>query len=309
MSKESNLPDNEVQEFNTRSGFVALIGAPNAGKSTLTNQLVGGKISIVTHKVQTTRRLIRGIVQHDNTQIILVDTPGIFKPAKLLDKAMVNTAWDGVKDADVILLLVDAMIGLTSTVENILEGVAKSKKPKILVLNKVDKIDPTKLLALTTLINEKVTFDNTFMISALTGAGCEDLIAHLAKILPYGPFYYPEDQLSDLPLRQVAAEITREKLLLRLHEEIPYASTVETESWEEKKDGSVRIQQVIYVERQNQKKIVLGQNGETIKAIGQAARIEISKFINQKVHLFLFVKVRSNWRSDPERYQEMGLKL
>ncbi|WP_370932032.1 GTPase Era [Bartonella sp. DGB1] len=300
---------NNQSDVVTRSGFVALIGAPNAGKSTLINQLVGEKISIVTHKVQTTRRLIRGIVQYQQSQIILVDTPGIFKPGKNLDKAMVSTAWQGVKDADIILLLIDAVTGITSNVEELLQGIVNNKKRKLLVLNKVDKIDRKKLLALTNELNQKVNFQDTFMISALTSEGCEDLIKYLAEHLPLGPFYYPEDQISDLPLRYLAAEITREKLLLRLHEEIPYAATVETEIWEEKKDGSVKVQQVIYVERQNQKRIILGHNGETIKAIGQASRLELSEFLKQKVHLFLFVKVRPNWRSDAERYKEMGLNL
>ncbi len=291
----------------TRSGFVALIGAPNAGKSTLVNQLVGAKVSIVTHKVQTTRAVVRGIVTHDQTQIVLVDTPGIFKPRRRLDEAMVTTAWGGARDADIILVLIDAERGIRGDAEAILDRLVGVRQPKVLLLNKVDRVKPEQLLQLTAQANEKVEFERTFMISALTGSGCKDLLAFLAARLPEGPWYYPEDQISDLPMRQLAAEITREKLYLRLHQELPYSSHVETEKWEEKKDGSVRIEQVIYVERDSQKKIVLGHKGETIRAIGQAARKEIGEILEQQVHLFLFVKVRENWGNDPERYREMGL--
>ncbi|MEZ5810324.1 MAG: GTPase Era [Rhizobiaceae bacterium] len=293
----------------TRSGFVALVGAPNAGKSTLVNRLVGAKVSIVTHKVQTTRAVMRGITIHDNAQIVLVDTPGIFKPRRQLDRAMVRSAWGGAQDADIVLLLIDAERGLAGETEAILDGLKQVDKPKVLVLNKVDRVKPETLLALAAEANETVEFERTFMISALKGSGCDDLVDHLASALPEGPWYYPEDQISDLPLRQLAAEITREKLTLRLHQELPYASHVETEKWEEKKDGSVRIEQVIYVERDSQKKIVLGRKGETIKAIGAAARRELSEIIEQPVHLFLFVKVRENWGGDPERYREMGLEF
>lgn len=291
----------------TRSGFVALLGAPNAGKSTLVNQLVGAKVSIVTHKVQTTRAIVRGIATHDNAQIVFVDTPGIFKPRRRLDTAMVTTAWGGAKDADVILVLIDAERGIKGDADAILERLKDVRQPKILILNKVDRVDPEKLLKLTATANERVDFERTFMVSALTGSGCKDLLEFLAKRLPVGPWYYPEDQISDLPMRQLAAEITREKLYLRLHQELPYSSHVETEKWEEKPDGSVRIEQVIYVERDSQKKIVLGHKGETIRAIGQAARKEIGDILEQTVHLFLFVKVRENWGNDPERYREMGL--
>ena len=291
----------------TRSGFVALIGAPNAGKSTLINQLVGTKVSIVTHKVQTTRSIVRGIATHGRAQIVFVDTPGIFKPRRRLDRAMVTTAWGGAKDADLVLVLIDAERGLRGDAEALVENLADVRQPKILVLNKVDKVKRESLLALTAEVNSKAEFERTFMISALDGSGCADLLDFLAERLPEGPWYYPEDQISDLPMRQLAAEITREKLYLRLHQELPYSSHVETEKWEEKKDGSVRIEQVIYVERDSQKKIVLGHKGETIKAIGQAARKEIAEILDQKVHLFLFVKVRENWGDDPERYREMGL--
>jgi len=293
----------------TRSGFVALIGAPNAGKSTLMNQLVGAKVSIVSHKVQTTRAIVRGIAIQDRTQIVFIDTPGIFTPKRRLDRAMVSTAWGGAKDGDLVLVLIDAERGIRGEAEALLDSLADRHGHKVLVINKIDQVKRDTLLALTSAIHEKAKFDETFMISALNGSGCKDLMEYLAKTLPEGPWYYPEDQISDLPMRQLAAEITREKLFLRLHQELPYASHVETESWEEKKDGSVRIEQVIYVERDSQKKIVLGHKGETIKAIGQASRKEIAEILEQTVHLFLFVKVRENWGNDPERYREMGLEF
>jgi GTPase len=292
-----------------RSGFVALIGAPNAGKSTLINQLVGTKVSIVTHKVQTTRAIVRGIATHKNAQIVFVDTPGIFKPRRTLDRAMVRTAWGGAKDADLVLVLIDAERGLKGDAGSMIENLADVHQPKILVLNKIDRVKRETLLALTADINAKAEFERTFMISALDGSGCTDLLDYLADRLPAGPWYYPEDQVSDLPMRQLAAEITREKLYLRLHQELPYSSHVETEKWEELPNGSVRIEQVIYVERDSQKKIVLGHKGETIKAIGQAARKDIAEILEQKAHLFLFVKVRENWSDDPERYREMGLEF
>lgn len=291
----------------THSGFVALIGAPNAGKSTLVNQLVGAKVSIVTHKVQTTRAIVRGIATHGAAQIVFVDTPGIFRPRRRLDKAMVTTAWGGAKDADIVLVLIDAERGIKGDAEAILDNLATVRQPKILVLNKVDRVERETLLALAAAANDRVAFERTFMVSALTGSGCRDMLDYLAAALPKGPWYYPEDQISDLPMRQLAAEITREKLYLRLHQELPYSSHVETEKWEEKKDGSVRIEQVIYVERDSQKKIVLGEKGATIRAIGQASRREIGEILEQTVHLFLFVKVRENWGDDPERYREMGL--
>ncbi len=294
---------------NTRSGFVALIGAPNAGKSTLLNQLVGAKVSIVTHKVQTTRSIIRGVAIHDRTQIVFVDTPGIFRPRRRLDRAMVTTAWGGARDADIVALLVDAERGILGDAETIIANLAQIRQPKILLLNKIDRIKREKLLVLAAEANARVPFERTFMISALTGDGCEDVMNYLAEALPEGPWYYPEDQISDLPMRQLAAEITREKIYLRLHQELPYSAHVETEKWEERKGGSVRIEQVIYVEREGQKKIVLGHKGATIRAIGQAAREELCHLLEQKVHLFLFVKVRENWSDDPERYREMGLEF
>lgn len=307
MNNRTTPADGENEAGQTRSGFVALIGAPNAGKSTLVNQLVGTKVSIVTHKVQTTRALVRGIFIEDQAQIVLVDTPGIFRPKRRLDRAMVTTAWGGAKDADIILVLLDSQGGLNENAEALLSSMKDVRQKKVLVLNKVDRVDPPVLLDLARKANELVAFDQTFMISALNGSGCKDLAKYLAENVPNGPWYYPEDQISDMPMRQLAAEITREKLYLRLHEELPYSSTVETERWEERKDGSVRIEQVIYVERESQKKIVLGHKGETIKAIGQSARKEISEILEQNAHLFLFVKVRENWGNDPERYREMGL--
>jgi len=293
----------------TRSGFVALIGATNAGKSTLVNKLVGAKVSIVSHKVQTTRAIVRGIAIHNNAQIVFMDTPGIFKPRRRLDRAMVTTAWGGAKDADAIMMLIDSERGLKGDAETILEGLKHVEQPKMLVLNKIDQVEREDLLKLATAANEFVDFERTFMISALTGSGCDDVLDYLAMKLPEGPWYYPEDQISDLPMRQLAAEITREKLFLRLHQELPYSSHVETEKWEERKDGSVRIEQVIYVERDSQKKIALGKNGDAIKAISMASRKELSEILEQPVHLFLFVKVRENWGDDPERFREMGLEF
>jgi GTPase len=293
----------------TRCGFVALIGATNAGKSTLLNALVGSKISIVTPKVQTTRALIRGIAMEDAAQLIFVDTPGIFAPRRRLDRAMVGSAWGSTHDADIVAFLIDAHKGIQEDEEAILRGLAEVRAPKVLVLNKVDLIDKPRLLALAQAINERSAFAATFMISARSGDGVGDLKAYLAGEVPAGPWLYPEDQLSDAPLRQLAAEITREKLYLRLHQELPYQSTVETEIWKELKDGAVRIEQTIYVERESQRKIVLGKGGQTIKAIGAAARTEIAAAIEHPVHLFLFVKVREGWSDDPQRYREMGLEF
>ncbi|KEG19984.1 GTPase Era [Bartonella bacilliformis] len=291
----------------TRFGFVALVGVPNAGKSTLVNQLVGTKVSIVTHKVQTTRALVRGIVIHEKTQIVLVDTPGVFRPRKRLERAMVSAAWSGIKDADVLLVLIDVQNGLSDVVNAMLDNLVNIKQDKILVLNKIDTVAKSSLLVLTEKINERVSFLRTFMISALNGSGCKDLLGYLSAMMQSGPWCYPEDQISDMPMRQLAAEITREKLFFRLHKELPYASTVETENWEERSDGSVKINQVIYVERESQKKILLGTKGHTIKAIGQAARKELTEILEQRVSLFLFVKVRNNWDTDPERYRAMVL--
>jgi GTP-binding protein Era len=293
----------------TRCGFVALIGAPNAGKSTLLNALVGAKISIVTPKVQTTRALIRGIVIEGAAQLIFVDTPGIFAPRRRLDRAMVGSAWGSAKEADLVALLIDASKGVQEDDETIMRGLADVRPPKVLVLNKVDLVGKPKLLALTQTLNERAAFAATFMISARSGDGVADLKTFFAAHVPPGPWLYPEDQISDAPLRHLAAEITREKLYLRLHQELPYQSTVETEAWTELKDGAVRIEQTIYVERESQRKIVLGKGGQTIKAIGAAARIEIATAIEHPVHLFLFVKVREGWGDDPERYREMGLEF
>lgn len=293
----------------TRAGFVALIGAPNAGKSTLMNTLVGSKVSIVTHKVQTTRSVIRGIAIHDGAQIVFVDTPGIFNPRRRLDQAMVSAAWEGAKDADLVLLLIDAERGLTEDVEALLGALAELPHPKALAINKVDKVARESLLALAERANEHIAFERIFMISASNGDGCSDLLDWLSVQMPAGPWLYPEDEISDLPMRQLAAEITREKLYLRLHEEIPYASHVETESWKDQDDGSVRIDQVIYVERDSQKKIVIGKAGAAIKAISTAARKELAEILERPVHLFLFVKVREKWGDDPGRYRELGLQF
>jgi GTP-binding protein Era len=296
-----------VEPAEQRCGFVALIGAPNVGKSTLTNALVGSKVSIVTPKVQTTRALIRGIVIVGAAQLILVDTPGIFTPRRRLDRAMVGTAWGSAQDADVVAFLIDAHKGLGADDEAVLKALDEVRPLKVLVLNKVDAADKPSLLTLAEKLNKRVKFAATFMISALSGNGVADLKEFLAAKVPVGPWLYPEDQISDAPLRQLAAEITREKLYLRLNQELPYQSTVETEVWKELKDGAVRIEQTIYVERESQRKIVLGKGGQTIKAIGAAARKDIAAEIEQPVHLFLFVKVREGWGDDPERYREMGL--
>ena len=293
----------------TRCGFAALVCAPNAGKSTLLNQLVGAKVSIVSRKAQTTRALVLGVAIEGDAQIVLVDTPGVFKPKRRLDRAMVASALAGASDADVALLLVDARRGLDEDAAAILARLAEVRVPKLLILNKIDLVPREKLLALAADFNARETFDETFMISALTGDGVTDLRAALARRMKPSPWLYPEDQLSDAPLRHLAAEITREKIFERLHDELPYQSTVETESWTNQKDGSARIEQTIYVARESQKKIVIGEGGQTIKAIGQAARREIEEAAEQKVHLFLFVKVRENWADDPERYREMRLEF
>ena len=292
----------------TSCGFVALIGAPNAGKSTLLNQLVGSKIAIVTHKVQTTRARIRAIALEGAAQIIFVDTPGIFLPKRKLDEEMVHAAWAGAADADVTVLLIGARDGLNDDNVRIIEGLEATGAKAILAINKIDLVPHENLLQLAADLNARYPFTDTYMISALKGHGVADLRTALANRMPKGPWLYPEDQIADVPMRVLASEITREKLYLRLHDELPYASTVETEKWTEKKDGSVRIEQVIYVERDSQKKIVLGKNGQTIKKIGQAAREEITETIGQTAHLFLFVKVREKWADDPERLRMMGLE-
>lgn len=303
------MADALAGEESTRCGFVALIGAPNAGKSTLLNTLVGSKVTIVSHKVQTTRSLVRGISIEDNAQLIFVDTPGIFQPRRRLDRAMVTGAWSGAHDADVAGLLIDARKGLDEESGAILTRLADVKHPKILLLNKIDVVNRKELLALAQAANERVPFAATFMISALTGDGVADVKAWLAKYVPPGPWLYPPDQMSDAPVRHLAAEITREKIFHRLHQELPYQSTVETESWKELRDGSVRVEQTIYVERESQRKIVLGKAGATIKAIGAEARKDIAEIAEAPVHLFLFVKVREGWGDDPDRYRGMGLEF
>ena len=293
----------------TRAGFVALIGEPNAGKSTLLNRMVGAKVSIVTHKVQTTRARIRGVAIEGEAQIVFVDTPGLFAPKRRLDRAMVAAAWGGAADADIVVLLVEAHRGVTDGVQKILEGlegIGKSR-PVALAINKIDRVKSEVLLGLTRDLNARFPFVETFMISAEKGHGVQVLREWLAGALPEGPWLYPEDQIADLPMRMIAAEMTRGKLTLRLHQELPYQLTVETENWEERKDGSAKIDQVIYVIRDGHKGIVLGNKGETIKQVGQAARVEMEEFLGRKVHLFLQVKVRSGWLDEAERYSEMGL--
>jgi GTP-binding protein Era len=293
----------------TRAGFVALIGEPNAGKSTLLNRMVGAKVSIVTHKVQTTRARIRGVTMEGEAQIVFVDTPGLFQPRRRLDRAMVAAAWGGAADADVVVLLVEAHRGVTEGVERILEGLADIGKGRkvALAINKIDRVEAPVLLGLSKNLNARYDFAETFMISAERGHGVDTLRHWLAGEVPEGPWLYPEDQIADLPMRMIAAEMTREKLTLRLHQELPYQLTVETENWEERKDGSARIDQLIYVIRDGHKGIVLGNKGETIKAVSKAAREELEEFLGRRIHLFLQVKVRANWLEDAERYTEMGL--
>ena len=295
----------------TYCGYVALIGEPNAGKSTLLNKMVGAKVSIVTHKVQTTRARIRGITIEGNTQIVFVDTPGLFRPRRNLDRAMVTAAWTGAADADMVVLLIEAHRGVTEGVKAILDALSERvhDRPIILAINKIDRVKSNRLLALSTELNELFNFTATFMISAEKGHGTDDLKKWLAGELPKGPWLYPEDQIADLPLRLLASEITREKLTLRLHQELPYQLTVETEKWTDRKDGSVRIDQLIYVIRDGHKGILLGPKGETIKSVSMAARQELKEFLGREVHLFLQVKVRPKWLNDPERYTEMGLNF
>jgi GTP-binding protein Era len=293
----------------TRAGFVALIGEPNAGKSTLLNRMVGAKVSIVTHKVQTTRARIRGVAMDGDRQIIFVDTPGLFRPRRRLDRAMVAAAWGGAADADIVVLLIEAHRGMTDGVRAILDNLKDKvgNRPVALAINKIDRVKAEELLALTKKMNEAFPFVETFMISAEKGYGCDDLKAWLGDRMPESPLLFPEDQIADLPLRMIAAEITREKLTLRLHQELPYQLTVETEHWDERPDGSARIDQVVYVSRDGHKGIVLGHKGETAKAVSKAAREELEEFLSRKVHLFLQVKVRPNWLEEAERYSEMGL--
>ena len=310
MTEDSKLTGRMPDGPGTRAGFVALIGEPNAGKSTLLNRMVGAKVSIVTHKVQTTRTRIRGVAREGVAQIVFVDTPGLFRPRRRLDRAMVKAAWGGAADADLIVLLIEANRGLTEGVATIIDRM-KDQIPQgqavALAINKIDKVKAVVLLALAEKMNEAFPFAKTFMISAEKGYGVKDLREWLGEQIPDGPWFYPEDQIADLPMRMIASEMTREKLTLRLHEELPYQLTVETEKWEDKPDGSTRIDQIIYVSRDGHKGIVLGNKGETIKSIGQAARADISEFLGRTVHLFLQVKVRENWQDEPERYSEMGL--
>ena len=293
----------------TRAGFTALIGEPNAGKSTLLNRMVGAKVSIVTHKVQTTRARIRGVAMEGEAQIVFVDTPGLFRPRRRLDRAMVAAAWTGAADADVVVLLIEAHRGITPGVETILENLENrvGQAKVALAINKIDRVEAPALLALSQEMNARFQFAETFMISAERGHGVDDLRKWLANEMPESPWLYPEDQIADLPLRMIAAEITREKLTLRLHQELPYQLTVETETWEERKDGSARIDQIIYVARDGHKGIVLGKKGDTIKRVSQSARAELEEFMGRKCHLFLQVKVRENWLEERERYEEMGL--
>lgn len=292
-----------------RAGFVALIGEPNAGKSTLLNRMVGAKVSIVTHKVQTTRARIRGVAIEGESQIVFVDTPGLFQPKRRLDRAMVAAAWGGVADADVVVLMIEAHRGITKGVEAILERLGEVGKGRTvaLAINKIDRVEAPALLGLTQDLNERFAFEETFLISAEKGHGAQALREWLAARMPVEPWLYPEDQVADLPMRNIAAEITREKLTLRLHQELPYQLTVETENWEERKDGSAKIDQIVYVMRDGHKGIVLGNRGETIKAVSKAAREELVEFLGRKIHLFIQVKVRPGWLEESERYSEMGL--
>lgn len=296
-----------MQTTETRCGFIAILGAPNVGKSTLLNRIVGAKVSIVSPKVQTTRTRVLGIAIEDDAQLIFIDTPGIFAPRRRLDRAMVAAAWGGAGDADRILLLVDSSRGVDSNTQSIIDRMAKNQQKADLVLNKVDLVDKTDLLTLTEKLNETELFENIFMVSAEKGDGVEDLVEFLKNSVSEGPWLFPDDQISDMPLRHLAAEITREKLYLKLHKELPYATTVETENWKEEDDGSVRIEQVIFVERDSQKAIVLGKGGRQIKSIGSDSRMELEKLLDQRVHLFLFVKVREKWGDDPDRYRDWGL--
>ncbi len=292
-----------------RSGFVTLIGAPNAGKSTITNNFVGSKVSIVSPKVQTTRTLVKGIGIYQNTQIVFIDTPGIFKPKRRLDKAMVKSAWSGVQDADITVLVVDAKRGFDDETRSIISGLKKNHTKAVLVLNKIDLIQKEKLLALTAALNQEFAFEQTFMVSALTGQHIKDFYQYLADNLPQSPWFYPEEQISDMPLKLLVAEVVREKLFNFLHQELPYSLTVEPELWERKEDDSIRAEMTIYVERESQKQIVLGRQGSMIKRIGQTARVELENLLEERIHLFLFVKVRENWLNDPARYSTWNLEF
>ena len=291
-----------------RSGFIAVIGAPNSGKSTLINHFIGQKVTIVTRKVQTTRSVIRGICIHEESQLVFSDTPGIFEPKRRLDRAMVEAAWSSSSDADIILFLYDAQkSGIDNETNKILDELGQSRKKKILVLNKVDLVDNKTLLPLIKNFESICSFDATFIVSALTGEGSKEVLSYLAKNLPKGPWLYPEDEITDLPARLLAAEITREQIFMRLHQELPYATTVETEEWTERDDGAIVINQIIYLKKAGHKKIVIGKNGSMIKMLGKAARLEIEQILERSVHLFLFVKVREKWMDDPDRYKIWGL--
>jgi GTP-binding protein Era len=305
----------------TRAGFVAIVGAPNAGKSTLVNRLVGSKVSIVTQKVQTTRFPVRGVAMEGASQVVLVDTPGIFSPRRRLDRAMIGSAWLHARDADAVVFLIDAKAQIDVTagvgspadrravadVETIVQGLKSADRPAILALNKIDLVRREALLELTRVLSEQITFTQVFMISAVTGSGVPDLRTHLAGLVPEGPWFYPADQTADLPARLLAAEITREKVYLRVHEELPYAASVATTAFEERADGSARIEQTIFVERDGQRGILLGARGQTLKWIGEASRLELAQILDRPVHLFLHVKVKSNWADDRETYQTLGL--
>ena len=307
---EKDGADRQAAEAARRCGFIAVIGAPNAGKSTLVNALVGAKVAIVSHKVQTTRSPVRGITTEGDSQLVFIDTPGLFEPKRRIERAMVDAAWGGARDADIIVLVIDAAKGLDADLEGILDKLRDARASRIAVLNKVDRVtEKAQLLTLAQAIESRVPFERLFMLSALSGDGVADLKAYLAAHVPAGPWHYPADDLTDAPLRTLAAEITREKIYNRLHDELPYASTVETTSWHERKDGSVRIEQTIFVARDGQKAIVLGKGGQTIKQISTESRRELSEMLERPVHLFLFVKVREGWQDDPERYREMGLEI
>ena len=293
----------------TRCGFIALVGAPNAGKSTLLNALVGGKVSIVTPKVQTTRMRVTGIAMAGDAQLVFIDTPGIFQPVRRLDRAMVAAAWGGARDADIVVVLIDAKRGIDKDARRIIDGLLERRRRAILALNKIDLVKRAALLPLIAALDATGVFTDTFMISALDGDGVDDLRAFFAARVPAGPWHYPEDQISDMPLRLLAAETTREKLFLRLHQELPYGLTVETENWDERKDGSVRIDQIIYIARENHKPMVLGKGGRLIKAVGSAAREDLEASLDRRVHLFLHVKVAPKWADDPARYRDLGLEF
>ena len=307
MPDKDKSNDSEQRQGETRCGFVTLLGAPNAGKSTLLNQMVGAKVSIVTPKVQTTRFKVLGIVLHGAAQIVFVDTPGIFAARKRLERAMVAAAWSGAGDADAVAVLIDASRGFTDDTRNIIEGLKKANRPAVLVVNKIDLVHREILLPLVEELVSTFEFERVFMVSALTGNGVRDLVAHFAEKVPAGPWLFDEDQISDMPARTLASEITREKLFMTLRQELPYALAVETDKWEERKDGSAAIYQTIYVERDNQKAIILGHGGRCIKSVGAAARKELEELLERRLHLFLFVKVRENWTNDPDRYRDVGL--